>query len=135
MSRRADPAAAQDSLVRLTAIGLAAGRIAIGAGIWLAPVAASRALGFGEPDSRTTTLSRLVAGRDLVLGTWQLATLGDRGSLRRVSAAAAAVDAGDTLAFALAAATDGEARGAGIRGFSVALPAALAGAWLTGGVS
>ena len=87
----------------LTAIGLAAGRIAIGAGIWPAPTAAWRALGLGAPDPRALALGRLAASRDLVLGAWQLAAFGDRRRLRRVTAAVAAVDGADALTFALAA--------------------------------
>jgi hypothetical protein len=114
---------------KLLATGLAAGRIAIGAGLWLAPRRTSRALGFDAIDARGLTLGRIAATRDLVLGAWQLGALDDPAQLRRVSAAAALADAGDTLAFALAFAA-GEERAAGLRGFAVALPAALAGWWL-----
>ena len=113
----------------LTAIGLAAGRIAIGAGIWAAPTAAWRALGLGAPDPRALAVGRLAASRDLVLGAWQLAALGDRRQLRRVTAAVAAVDGADALAFALAA-RDPETRGAGVRGLAAALPATVVGALL-----
>lgn len=111
------------------ATGLALGRIAIGAGLWLAPTRTAQALGLDHVDSKSLMLGRVAATRDLVLGTWQLSSLGDPAALRRVSGAAAAADAGDTLTFALA--TAGGERRAGLRGVAVALPAALAGLWLT----
>lgn len=114
---------------RRVAIGMAAGRIAIGAGLWLAPEWTARTLGLDEMDSRAMMLGRLAATRDLVLGAWQLSAIDDPPTLRRVSAAAVLVDVGDTLTFALAAREDDE-RGAGLRGFAVALPAAAIGAWL-----
>lgn len=113
----------------LTAIGLAAGRIAIGAGIWAAPTAAWRALGLGTPDPRALAIGRLAASRDLVLGAWQLGALGDPRRLRRVTAAVAAVDGADALTFALAT-RDPDTRGAGVRGLAAALPAAVVGGWL-----
>jgi len=119
------------SEAKLVGAALAAGRIAIGAGIWLAPKPAARTLGFDRFDSRALILARILAGRDLVLGVWQASALGNPAALRPVSAAAAIADAGDALAFALALAAGNE-RGAGLRGVAVALPAAIAGAWLVG---
>jgi hypothetical protein len=113
---------------RALAVGLAAGRVAIGAGLWLAPERTAKALGFDSLDSRALMLGRIAGTRDLVLGAWQLSSLGDPAALRRVSAAAAIADAGDTVTFALGLA--GDERRAGLRGFAVALPAAAAGAWL-----
>ena len=118
-----------DPLVRATAVALAAGRLAIGAGIWLAPGLAARALGLGELDSRTLALGRVAATRDLVLGAWQLGALGDRDDLRRATAAVAVADAGDSLAFGLGLRSPA-ARTAAVRGLAGALPAAVAGAWL-----
>jgi hypothetical protein len=115
---------------RLLAIGLAGGRIAIGAGLWLAPAAAGRALGFAELDSRALALGRVAATRDLILGAWQLGSLGDRDELRRATGAVAAADAGDALAFALALRAGGEVAEAGRRGLPAALVATAAGAWL-----
>ena len=119
------------SEAKLVGAALAAGRIAIGAGIWLAPKPAARTLGFDRFDSRALILARILAGRDLVLGVWQASALGNPAALRPVSAAAAIADAGDALAFALALAAGNE-RSAGLRGVAVALPAAIAGAWLVG---
>jgi hypothetical protein len=120
---------ANDRWVRLVAIGLAAGRLAIGAALWLAPNASGRALGFGRLDRRALALARLAATRDLVLGGWQLRSLGERAELRRASTAVAAADAADAVAFALLLRSDAE-RAAGLRGLAGALPASLAGAWL-----
>jgi hypothetical protein len=116
---------------RALAVNLAAGRIAIGAGLWLAPRLSSRLLGFGEPDPRTLALSRIAGTRDLVLGGLQLSALEDRKRLSRITAAVAACDAGDTVAFALAIGNR-STRAAGIRGVVGAAFATAAGAWLAG---
>ena len=118
----------------MLAIDLALGRIAIGAGLWAAPELTSRVLGFGEPDARMLALGRVAATRDLVLGALQLSALGDRRRLSQVSAAVAACDAGDTLAFALAVG-DRKTRAAGLRGVLGAAVATAAGAWLTSRLS
>ena len=115
--------------VPLVAVGLAAGRLAIGTALWLTPDACARALGFGRLDRRALTLARIAATRDVVLGTWQLRSLGESAELRRASAAVAVADAGDALAFALLLRA-GDERRAAARGVAAALPAALAGAWL-----
>jgi hypothetical protein len=113
---------------RLLAGALAAGRIAIGAGLWLAPQRAAKALGFDRLDTRALMLGRIAGTRDIVIGTWQLSALDDPPALRRASAAAAIADAGDALTFALGLA--GGERRAGLRGVAAALPASIAGAWL-----
>jgi hypothetical protein len=113
--------------LRALAVGLAAGRLAIGAGLWVAPTLSARLLGFGEIDSRGVTLARIAATRDLVIGGWQLASIGDPAKLRSASAAAANADAGDAIAFALALrAEDPQTRRAGLRGLAAAAPAAIA---------
>ena len=121
-----------DRPARLMAIGLAAGRIAIGAGIWLAPRRSWQALGFGgrEPEGPALILGRLAATRDLVLGAWMLAKLDEPVRLSRVSAAVAAVDGADSVAFALALREGPELRQAAVRGLAAAVPATLAGAWV-----
>lgn len=113
------------------AAGLAAGRIAIGVAIWVAPQRALSALGFDRAADRpdALTLARIAATRDLVLGVWQGASLRDRGSLRRATGAGAASDAGDAVAFALLASRGGEA-GSAAKGLGAAVLATLAGAWL-----
>ncbi len=116
-------------MVRTMAIGLGAGRLAIGAGLWLAPRQALVALGFGEADERALALARIGATRDLVLGLWQLGSLGDPGELRRASIAGAATDAGDAVAFALTLSSAAH-RNAALRGLAGAVPATVAGLWL-----
>jgi hypothetical protein len=121
--------------VRTLAIGLAAGRLAIGAGLWLAPGVSAKLLGFGEIDSRALTLARIAATRDLVIGGWQLSALDEPDRLAAATAAAAAADAGDALAFALALRSDDRAtRRAGLRGLATAAPAAIAGAGLAASI-
>lgn len=116
-------------LERTAAAGLAAGRIALGAGLWLAPGLTLRALGFSEPDDRTVAVARIAGTRDMVLGAWQATTLGDRDRLARATVAVATCDAGDSLAFALLLRTS--ERRAGLRGVTVAVPATLAGVALS----
>ena len=115
---------------RLVAAGLAAGRLAIGAGLWLAPHPTARALGFAHLDPQALALARIAATRDLALGAWQLSALGDRDRVRRATATIAAVDAGDALTFALALRAGTDVRDAGIRGLPGAAAAAFGGAWL-----
>jgi hypothetical protein len=118
-----------DPPTRPLAIGLAAGRLAIGAGLWLAPRRCARALGFEALDSTGLALARIAATRDLVLGAWQLRALDDRERLRTATLGVGLADTGDALAFTLALA-DRRTRRAGVRGLAGALPAALAGLWL-----
>ena len=115
---------------RLLAGALAAGRIAIGAGLWLAPARSGRALGFEDLHGPVLALGRVAATRDLALGGWQLASAGDRSALRRATATVAAVDAADALAFALAL-REPSTRTAAVRGTPAAAAAALAGLWLS----
>jgi hypothetical protein len=124
-----DRGPAPDRVLRLAASGLAIGRLAIGAGLWLAPDRVARALGFSGLDHRGLALARIAATRDLVLGAWQLGSVGEAAELRRASAAVAVADAGGALAFALLLRV-GDERRAAVRGVAGALPAALAGAWL-----
>lgn len=119
------------STERSVAIGLAAGRLAIGAGLWITPRLSAKLLGFGEIDDKGLALARIAASRDLVLGAWQLRSLDDPAELRRATAAVAAADAGDALTFALALRSDDRGvRRAGLRGVLGATPAAAVGAWL-----
>jgi hypothetical protein len=130
MSNRNTDSAEPDRLPRLAAIGLAAGRLAIGAGIWLAPERSWKALGLGGTEGRALVLGRLAASRDLVLGAWTLAALDHPERLSKVTAAVAAVDGADSLAFALALRDGPELRQAAVRGLAAAVPATLVGAWV-----
>jgi hypothetical protein len=118
-----------DPLERYAAIGLAAGRLAIGAGLWAAPRLSARALGFSGLDGPGLALARIAATRDLVLGAWQLSALGDRSALRRASLGVAMADAGDALTFGLALGGR-DTRRAGLRGLPAASAATVAGVWL-----
>jgi hypothetical protein len=115
---------------RAAALGLAAGRIAIGAGLWLAPELTLRALGFSEADDRVVAVARIAGTRDIVLGAWQATTLGSRDRLGRATVAVTACDAGDSLAFALLLGTS--ERRAGLRGLAGAVPATIVGLALAG---
>ncbi|CAN5183876.1 hypothetical protein BH24ACT23_BH24ACT23_07160 [soil metagenome] len=112
------------------ACGLAAGRLAIGAGLWLAPNLTLGALGFGKLDPNAMALARIAATRDLALGAWMIDARHDRERLGRAAIAVAACDAGDTIAFALLARGGGQSKFAGLRGVAAAGPATAAGAFL-----
>ncbi len=64
---------------RLVGATLAAGRIAIGVGLWVAPGLSAKALGMKPMDAETLAVSRLAATRDMILGTWLGAELRDGG--------------------------------------------------------
>ena len=109
---------------------LAAGRIAIGAGIWLAPGLAARGLGMRTLEGEMLALARLAATRDLILGAWLAAELRRGGRPLPPATALTACDAGDALTFALLAARGEAGLKPGVRGFAAAGPATAAGAWL-----
>lgn len=119
-----------DALSRGAAAALGAGRLLIGAGIWVAPGPALRILGFDAHAPGARTLAHLAASRDLALGALTFAALEDRGALRRVALAAALADAGDSLAFALAAARGEGSHRANQLGGAAGLAAAGTGAAL-----
>lgn len=115
---------------RLVGAALAAGRVAIGAGIWLAPGLTAKALGMKAWDGEALAVARLAATRDLILGAWLGSELGDGGKPLAPAAALTACDAGDALAFGLLASRGGDDLGAGLRGVAAAGPATALGAWL-----
>jgi hypothetical protein len=92
-----------DSIGRALSLELAAGRLAVGSAALLATRPALRLAGFGETDSSGRALARVLGARDLALAALTVAVREDRGALRATALAAAALDAGDTVAFALAA--------------------------------
>jgi hypothetical protein len=122
MRRRPDPTARRAIL----AIGVA--RIAIGVGIFAAPRPTLRALGFAEPGPQALSLARVAGSRDVALGALTLAARDDRRLLRGVGLAAAAVDCGDTVTFALASRQPGLGL-AGALGAITGAAAALTGGW------
>ena len=112
----------------LLALGLAGGRLVIGAGIWVAPDRALAALGFDASHPAIRTVGRLTATRDLATGLLALSSRGDPAATRRVVLMNAAIDAGDTLAFGLAlTGRDPALRRAGAVGAPAALAACAAG--------
>lgn len=119
---------------RVVAGLLAAGRIAIGAGIWAAPSLAAKGLGMRPWDGEALALARLAATRDMLLGAWLAAELRDGGRPLGPAVALAACDAGDALTFALLASRRGDGARAGARGLATAAPATALGVWLAGRV-
>ncbi len=106
----------------------AAGRMAIGTAMLVAPELSLRVLGFSEVSPATTTVARIAGVRDFVLGGVTLGAIGDRERLSGATVANATADAGDAAAFALAL-RSGE-RDAGWRGLAAALPATAVGIWV-----
>jgi hypothetical protein len=117
-----------DPLARQAALGIGAGRVAIGLGTLLATDPALRALGFAEVGAGGRALARLVGARDLIVGAATIAVRDDLAKLRALTALGAALDAADTCAFAVAT-RDPETAAAGVRGVVAGAAAAVAGAW------
>ena len=109
---------------------LAAVRMGIGAGIWLAPEASMKALGFDTANAQVRALARLAGTRDLALGGLAALSAGDRESARRMFAVNALVDAGDALAFGIAVKRREGIDRAAVGGAVSAAAAAAVGAWL-----
>jgi hypothetical protein len=107
---------------------LALGRVAIGAGLMLAPGRALPALGFTE-NAESVTIARIAGVRDLVLAASTLLALRDAERLRAASLANAAADGGDALAFALALGGD-RGGSAAVRGLPAATAASLSSLWV-----
>jgi hypothetical protein len=107
---------------------LAVGRVAIGAGLMLAPGRALGALGFSEAEE-SVAIARIAGVRDLVLAASTLLALRDADRLRAASLANAAADGGDALVFALALSRDRRSAGA-VRGIAGAAPASLCSLWV-----
>lgn len=97
-----------DPLGRRGAIAIAGARIAIGVAATALTRPALRRLGFPRPDPAAVALARLAGGRDIALGIHALSVRDDRSRLIEASLLAAAVDAGDAIAFAALAIRDGE---------------------------
>lgn len=113
---------------RAVVFAIAAGRLGIGVGILAARRPTLRALGFGETDAAGETLATLAGSRDVALGLLPFVLRGDRQALRAAAILAAAVDAGDALAFAAAIRQPGMGR-AGLSGALSGGASALAGTW------
>jgi hypothetical protein len=117
-----------DPLARRAALGIGAGRVAIGLGTLLATDAALRVLGFAEVGAAGGALARLAGARDLVVGVATIAVREDPEKLRAVTKLGAALDAADALAFSVAL-RDTATADAGARGVASGAAAALTGAW------
>ncbi len=118
-----------DPPARAVALAIAAGRIAIGAGVLLAPRAALRVLGFPRTDASGRALAKLAGGRDIALGALALAARDDRAALRGACLAGIAADAGDALTLGGAAARGEQLGHAGTVGAASGAAAAVAGTW------
>ena len=101
---------------------LAAGRIAIGVGIWAAPSLAAKGLGMKAWDGEALAVARLAATRDILLGAWLASELRDGGRPLAPATALTVCDAGDALAFALLAARGGDDVKPGLKGLAGAGP-------------
>jgi hypothetical protein len=121
------------SSVRAVAGALALGRVGLGVTLLLAPKLALERLGFRRVSPTTAAVARLAGARDLIIGAEGCAALLAREPrrLRRASLAAAAADAGDAAIFASLLAAGDETAAAGRIGTAAALPAALAGLWVS----
>jgi hypothetical protein len=117
-----------DPLARAALVGIAGGRIAIGAGALLATRPALKVLGFEASDTSARALTRIAGGRDIALGLLTLAARDDRARLLEVAAVAAAVDLGDAICFGIAG-RDPAAGRAAIQGILSGGAAAAVGAW------
>jgi hypothetical protein len=123
-ARRRQP----DPLARGAVLGIAAGRIAIGTAALLATRPALKVLGFEASDTSARALTRIAGGRDIAIGLLTIAARDDRAALREMTAAAAAVDLGDAVCFAIAG-RDPAAGRAAVQGILSGGAAAAVGAW------
>jgi hypothetical protein len=117
-----------DPLARAAVLGIAGGRIAIGAGALLATRPALKALGFEASDTSARALARIAGGRDLALGLLTFAARDDKARLREIAAVAAAVDLADAICFGIAG-RDPVAGRAAVQGILAGGGATLVGAW------
>lgn len=125
MRRRRAP----DELSRATAVGLIAGRVAIGAAALLATGPTLRLLGLDGASRSARVLGRMAGGRDLVLAALTARSLEDASRLREAALLAAPADAVDAAAFLLAGARP-ELRRAALLSVPAAVSAVALQAWL-----
>jgi hypothetical protein len=123
-----------DPLGRAGALAIAVARIAIGVGATAVTRPALRLLGFSDPGPAAVVLARLAGGRDIAMGIHSISARDDRVRLREASLLAAAVDAGDAIAFAALAARDGEVR-VGAMNASAGAAGAISGALIAARLS
>jgi hypothetical protein len=124
LKRRRKP----DPVARTAVLGVAGGRIAIGAAALLATRPALKILGFEASDTSARALTRIAGGRDIAIGLLTLAARDDRERLRETAAVAAAVDLGDAICFGIAG-RDPAAGRAAVQGILSGGVATVVGAW------
>jgi hypothetical protein len=124
MRRRRKP----DPLARAAVLGIAGGRLALGAGALLTTRPALKILGFDASDTSARALTRITGGRDIALGLLTIAARDDRARLCETAAVAAAVDLGDAISFGIAG-RDPAAGRAAVQGILSGGVAAAVGAW------
>ncbi len=117
-----------DLMARRVALGVGAGRLAMGLGIFFATRPALRALRFGETDAQGEALAKLGGGRDIAIGALTLAVRNDPGALRTTILVSSACDLADAAALGISA-RNPETRGAGFGGVISGGGAAIAGLW------
>jgi hypothetical protein len=118
-----------DDLGRTALLGIAAARVAIGAGALFASRPALRALGFPQPGATANALAKLAGGRDIALGALALLARDEPALLRTTGLVAAAVDAADALTFGFAARRKDGIGQAGLLGAVSGSAAAIGGLW------
>ncbi len=118
-----------DPKARQLAMGIGAGRLAMGLGILFATRPALRRMGFGSTDASGEALAKLGGGRDIALGAMTLASRDDRQALRTAILVSGACDAADALSLGISARRP-ETRQAGIGGIVAGGGAAAACLWI-----
>jgi len=117
-----------DTTARRVALGVGAGRVALGAGIFFATQPALRAMRFGATNASGEAVAKLGGGRDLVLGALTLAARDDREALRAALLISGTCDLADAVAMGVSARRP-ETRDAGIGGVLAGGAAAAACFW------
>jgi hypothetical protein len=107
-----------------------AGRIALGASIWLLPDQAMGVLGFDADNPQEMALGRVAGTRDIALGAAAMATAGDPRGGAAMARLNAFVDAGDAVAFGSAFLRREGIDRAALGGLVAGASAAAFGLWL-----
>jgi hypothetical protein len=117
-----------DPKARQVALGIGAGRVAMGLGIFLATQPALRRMGFGATNASGEAVAKLGGGRDVVLGALTLAARDDREALRTTLLVSGACDVADAVAMGVSARRP-ETRAAGVGGVIAGAAGAAACLW------
>jgi hypothetical protein len=113
---------------RTLALGMAAGRVAIGSAALLAARPALQGLGLDQTNSSARVLGRMAGARDIALAAAQLKNIDNPEGLRDATLTAVAADAADAAIF-LAAARHPELRRASAMSAPLAIAAVVGGLW------